>query len=102
MFTNFNFYFKDITVSNVHQFAPPAFLNENIDQLYYPSTYHLEVNCLTPIRIFKAKVRPIQTHLIIELAKSVYKHFEFPHNSAMWIHAIGLANSAPANNLVFF
>uniref|UniRef100_A0A1I8AZW5 ELYS-bb domain-containing protein n=1 Tax=Meloidogyne hapla TaxID=6305 RepID=A0A1I8AZW5_MELHA len=88
----------DISVSNVHQFAPPAFLNENLDQLYYPSTYHLELNCLTPTRVFKAKVRPIQTHLIIELAANIFKYFVTPHYSAQWIHAIGLANSAPASD----
>ncbi|CAK5044267.1 unnamed protein product [Meloidogyne enterolobii] len=91
-------FWQDISVSNVLQFAPPAFINENTDQLYYSSTYHLDFNCLTPVRVFKAKVRPIQTHLIIELSSNIFKYFQSPHYPAQWIYAIGLANSQAASD----
>jgi hypothetical protein len=87
--------------SAVSQFAPPAFLSETIDQLYYPSTYHLTITCLSGTKLFEAKVQPLQVQLISDLAQNIAKYFDSPHDPARWIHSIGLANSLPANNIVW-
>jgi hypothetical protein len=112
---------QDTALSDISQFAPPAFLNENIDQLYYPSTYHLKINCLSNSAVFQAIVQPIQVQvckqinqdywirfspfsfkLVCDLAQNIVEFFASPHEPALWIHAIGLANSAPSDNIVRF
>ncbi|KAL3103245.1 hypothetical protein niasHS_002431 [Heterodera schachtii] len=91
--------FLDIIPNAVYRFSPLAFLNESIDQLYYPSTYHLKNSTLTSGSIFQAEVRPIQVQLINELSQNFVSYFENPTRCVGWIHAIGLANSAPSTNI---
>uniref|UniRef100_A0A914GTR3 ELYS beta-propeller domain-containing protein n=1 Tax=Globodera rostochiensis TaxID=31243 RepID=A0A914GTR3_GLORO len=89
----------DIMPNVVYRFSPLAFLNESIDQLYYPSTYHLKNNTLTSARVFQTEVQPVQVQLIDELSQNFVNYFENPTQCVAWIHAVGLANSAPSANI---
>lgn len=53
----------------VTRFSPPAFLKDTIDQLFYPSTYHISIVALTAMKVGQLKVQSIQSQVKIYLQK---------------------------------
>ncbi|KAI1718530.1 beta-propeller of ELYS nucleoporin domain-containing protein [Ditylenchus destructor] len=89
----------DVAVEYVRRFAAPAFLKDSIDQLYYPSTFHMTMNCITGKKMMQLKVLPIQVQLIANISNNIVSYFNQPTEPCKWVCAIGLANSAPSSNM---
>uniref|UniRef100_A0A915CSW0 Uncharacterized protein n=1 Tax=Ditylenchus dipsaci TaxID=166011 RepID=A0A915CSW0_9BILA len=88
----------DVSAYSINRFAAPAFLKDSIDQLYYPSVYHITANCLSDKRFVQVMVRPIQIQLIANISENIENYFQEPREPCNWVCAIGLANSVPATN----